>query len=195
MKVRQAVQGQRESGLADHQKGDGPMVAFLTRRVWAAALLVACVLVTPLAPRAHAAFGACRADPTVTLTNGWVVQLLADVAAPVTSIQSIGYTLHLPAGVKVASVAYDGVVRETLVVQNDAPGLSLSTGSYVDTGALTGVAVTATTYVFVSSLLSTPLVSLTKTGLDHQIVVTSVSATDGQPLSSPTYNSKDGGDN
>jgi len=161
------------------------MVAFLTRRpalrVWAAAaLLAAGVLATPQAPPAHAAFTACRADPTVTLTNGWIVQLLADVAAPATSIQSIGYTLHLPAGVMVASVVYDGVARETLVVHNDAPALSLSTESYVDTGALTGVAVTASTNVFVSSLLSTPLVSLASTGQDHQILVTSVSATGGQ---------------
>ncbi len=182
------------------------MIAFLprrpARRVWTtAALLVAGVLASPLAPHAHAAFGACRADPTVTLTNGWVVQLLADVAAPAPAIQSIGYTLHLPAGVTVARVAYDGVAPETLVVRNDAPGLSLSTESYVDTGALTGVTVTAITHVFVSGLLSTPLVSLAKTGLDHQILVTSVSATGGQQAAStqqapaPKHGGKDGGNN
>lgn len=83
------------------------MVAILTRRptrrVWAAALLAASVLATPLAPRAHAAFGACRSDPLVTLSNGVTLRLYADIATDASQVQQVAYALHGPVGTSVVS--------------------------------------------------------------------------------------------
>ncbi len=86
------------------------MIAILTRRptrrVWAAALLAAGVLATPLAPRAHAAFGACRSDPIVRLSNGVTVDLTADISTSTANVQKITYTLHGPVGTTVTNVTY-----------------------------------------------------------------------------------------
>ncbi len=87
------------------------MVAVVTRRparrVWAAAaLLAAGVLATPLAPHAHAAFGACRADPIVRLSNGVTVDLTADISTSTANVQEITYTLHGPVGTTVTNVTY-----------------------------------------------------------------------------------------
>ncbi len=80
------------------------MVAFLTcrptHRAWAAALLAAGVLASPLAPHAHAAFAACRADPLVTLSNGVSLRLYADIA---TDASQVAYALHGPVGTSVVS--------------------------------------------------------------------------------------------
>ncbi len=83
-----------------------------TRRVWAAALLATGVLATPLAPHAHAAFGACRSDPIVVLSNGVVLDLSANIDTDQIDIKEIGYTLHGPKGVTVVrSISTDGVVQ------------------------------------------------------------------------------------
>ncbi len=87
------------------------MVAVVThrpaRRVWAAAaLLAAALLATPLASHAHAAFGACRSDPIVRLSNGVTVDLTANISTSTANVKKIAYTLHGPVGTTVTKVTY-----------------------------------------------------------------------------------------
>ena len=130
------------------------MVTFVpsrpARRLWAAALLTAGVLAMPLAPRAHAAFAACRADPIVALSNGVKVQMGNTIYDAAANVTKVAYTLHGPAGTTVKSVVYptdntSGVPETFAYVADNQAGDYDSYSSIYD--ANTGVNVTAATVV------------------------------------------------
>ena len=94
---------------------------------------------------AQAAVGPCRSDPVVVLNNLKVLDLSAVIDDDQSDLQSVSYTLDLPAGVyPIVVVPTDGLVGqvEHFSYTNDGPA-----GKYTETTeAYTGsnVAVTAT---------------------------------------------------
>src|SRR4051812_29822559 len=80
------------------------MFPFRTPRA-ARRLAVVALAGTMLLPgtSARAAAAACRADPVVTLTNGIVLTLYADIANAPAHVQQVRYELHGPVGTSVAS--------------------------------------------------------------------------------------------
>jgi|SRR5579884_655250 len=79
------------------------------RGIWKVAcpglVLLAWLVAGPLT--SSASVGGCRTDPTVYLSNGYVVTLWADISTDVSNVTSVNYVLHVPTGVTVTSVAYD----------------------------------------------------------------------------------------
>jgi hypothetical protein len=63
---------------------------------------------------AHAAIGACRADPIVLLSSGVKVQLYSDIADVPTNVKSVAYVLHAPVGTRVVSVSYPPDMAKTI---------------------------------------------------------------------------------
>jgi len=51
--------------------------------------------------------GACRTDPTVTLSNGYSATLWAIIQTDVSNVTGVTYQLHVPQGVTVSNVSYD----------------------------------------------------------------------------------------
>jgi hypothetical protein len=87
-----------------------------------AAALAAALAVVFSAGGAYANIGACRSDPVVTLSNGTQVTLYEDISDSASDVSSISYQLHVPTGLKVKSIAYQGAVPsnvQTITVTAD----------------------------------------------------------------------------
>lgn len=93
---------------------------------------------------AHAAVGICRSDPVVVLSNLKTLDLSATIQDRSSDLNSVSYTLHLPAGVKpLLVVPTDGLVGqvEHFSYVNDQAANKYSDTTYASTG--TTVTVTA----------------------------------------------------
>jgi hypothetical protein len=78
-------------------------------------ILALSLLIASLAARnAQAAFTVCRSDPLVTLSNGVQVTLYEDISDTATDVTGITYQLHIPAGLKVKSISYNGAIPSSL---------------------------------------------------------------------------------
>jgi len=95
------------------------------RAVAGAGILLATAIAAPLGARHAHAYGACRTDPIVVLSNGTVLDLSATIGLDVSlvsDITQISYTLHAPAGTTVAKVvSTDGDVnyKEQFTLRTD----------------------------------------------------------------------------
>jgi len=83
-----------------------PISAFTARRachlLLGAAILSATVLAGfPVAPDAHAATGACRSDPVITVDNGDTIDLSTVVSTSQDKVSLVSYTVSMPIGTKV----------------------------------------------------------------------------------------------
>lgn len=88
-----------------------------------------------LVPSASAKAAICRTDPLVHLSNGTVVQIVAEAEADPSSIQSITYTLHVPQGLSITEVEYMGDVspeNEQLLFVDDAKDHHYKTETVVE---------------------------------------------------------------
>src|SRR5581483_10376275 len=79
--------------------------------------LIAALLVTGSA----FAITGCRSDPLVTLSNGTSVRLVAEIGTSADNVNEVDYTLHIPQGLSVVSVQYDGLLNENLTWVADKP--------------------------------------------------------------------------
>ncbi len=97
------------------------------RAVAGAGILLSAAIAAPLGARHAHAYGACRTDPIVVLSNGTVLDLSATIGldvSQVSDITQISYTLHAPAGTVVARVvSTDGDVnyKEQFTLRTDSP--------------------------------------------------------------------------
>lgn len=85
----------------------------------------------------------CRTDPTVTLSNGYVLTMWANISTDIGNVNSVNYVLHVPKGVTIKSITYDangGVENIQLVA--DQSGTHYSDVTTVDT-VTTGVGYSA----------------------------------------------------
>lgn len=74
----------------------------------------------------------CRTDPTVTLSNGYVLTMWANISTDISNVNSVNYVLHVPKGVTIKNITYDangGVENIQLVA--DQSGTHYSDVSYV----------------------------------------------------------------
>lgn len=55
----------------------------------------------------HAAISGCRADPTVTLSNGVSISMWATMQTDISNVESVNYVLHVPTGVTMIGITYD----------------------------------------------------------------------------------------
>lgn len=87
-----------------------------------AALLVAMSATAPL----DAGGLRCRSDPLVLLSNGVVLDLSADVAAPLWDIRRVTYTIRVPVGVRpllvVRTPSWPTTIEVTRVIADQPPG-------------------------------------------------------------------------
>jgi hypothetical protein len=101
--------------------------------------LSAALFVLPLGPAAaHAQIGACRTDPTVTLSNGVSVTMWATMQTDISTVQSVTYVLHVPKGVTMTGITYDSsgslehvsiVADQTGTQYEDVTTTTLTSGS------------------------------------------------------------------
>ena len=95
------------------------------RAVAGAGILLSAAFAAPLGARHAHAYGGCRSDPIVVLSNGTVLDLSATIGLDVSlvsDITQISYTLHAPAGTTVAKVvSTDGDVnyKEQFTLRTD----------------------------------------------------------------------------
>lgn len=74
----------------------------MTRRAGTAALaLLLAIMTTAPAPAAEMR---CKSDPTILLSDGTIIDLSADIGAPLWEVTSISYVVHIPAGKKAVAV-------------------------------------------------------------------------------------------
>ncbi len=95
------------------------------RAMAGAGILLSAAFAAPLGARHAHAYGGCRSDPIVVLSNGTVLDLSATIGLDVSlvsDITQISYTLHAPAGTTVAKVvSTDGDVnyKEQFTLRTD----------------------------------------------------------------------------
>lgn len=96
-------------------------------------LSAAVVLALASTTSAFAVFG-CRTDPTVTLSNGYSVQMWDQIGTNISNVTSVTYVLHVPQGLSVSSISYDqtGYLEHVQVV-DDQKGNQYYETSTVDT--------------------------------------------------------------
>jgi hypothetical protein len=92
----------------------------------------------------HAQISACRADPTVTLSNGVAVTMWATMQTDISNVKSVNYILHVPTGVTMTGITYDanGALEHVSIVADQ-------TGTHyedVTTAALYSGSVAMTAY-------------------------------------------------
>ena len=96
------------------------------RAMAGAGILLSAALAAPLGGRHAHAYGGCRSDPIVVLSNGIVLDLSATIGldiSQISDIAQISYTLHAPAGTTVAKVvSTDGDVnyKEQFTLRTDS---------------------------------------------------------------------------
>lgn len=116
------------------------------RQVATAALSVGAGLVLALMTTGTAlGVVSCRADPTVTLSNGVSVELWDTIGTGISNVSGVAYVLHVPKGVSVRQITYDSTgYLEHVQVVDDQQGshYSLSTTATV-TGSSASVTVNA----------------------------------------------------
>jgi hypothetical protein len=97
--------------------------------------LAGSLLAGSLAPgHAFAGHTICRTDPIVTLSNGVVVSMYADVQDTLSGIQHVAYVLHAPVGTSVTAITYDQYgYLESLQFQADQSPRSYATTTTVTT--------------------------------------------------------------
>ena len=124
-------------------------------------LLVALTTSEPLAPAAEAAAAGCRADPVVILSDGTILDVIANVNADVSNVREIHYVVHGPRGVKLVAaistptLGFEG--KESFIYYDDAEPKQYITETLVQT-TYNQLSVTAhTTFVNVTLSLSDPL--------------------------------------
>ena len=106
------------------------------RKLSAVAAITAAVLLAALSPEAGAAAFRCRSDPAVLLSNGSIIDISADIDALPWDIQTVDYTMHVPAGVRVLLVIRTPswpTTRETFKVVADQPAGTYDTFTVVKT--------------------------------------------------------------
>jgi hypothetical protein len=106
------------------------------RKLSTVATITAAVLLAALSPEAGAAAFRCRSDPAVLLSNGSVVDISADIDAYPWDIQTVDYTMRVPAGLKVLLVIRTPswpTTRETFRVVADQPAGVYDTVTVVKT--------------------------------------------------------------
>ncbi len=124
-------------------------------------LLIGFAMSEPFAPISEAAAGGCRADPIVTLSDGTILDVTADIGTAVANVQEIHYAIHGPLGVRLVAAISTPTLgfkgKETFTYYSDAAPKQYITETLVRT-TYNQVSVTAhTTFVNVSLNLSSPL--------------------------------------
>ena len=88
-------------------------------------VLLVVLLVAPV-ENVSAAWMRCRSDPVVILSNGLVLDLSADVEAPLWQVTNVDYTLHVPQGVSlvaaISTPAWPTTVETFTLIDDGAPG-------------------------------------------------------------------------
>jgi hypothetical protein len=103
--------------------------SFRSRRVaLGVAALIGSALIGSLAPHDAGAAAACRSDPIVALSNGAQVTLYEDISDTAADVTSITYQLHIPVGLTVKSIVYQGAVPSS--VQSITVHADENTGNY-----------------------------------------------------------------
>jgi len=139
-------------------------------------LLVGLAASEPLAPAAEAAAAGCRADPVVILSDGTILDVIANINADVSNVREIHYVVHGPRGVKLVAaistptLGFEG--KESFIYYDDAEPKQYITETLVQT-TYDQVGVTAqTTFANVSISLSDLLTLQYRpvTGFNNQIL-------------------------
>ncbi len=108
---------------------------------------------------AQAALTSCNSDPMVRLSTGVTVTMSATIRTAMSNIIDVSYTLHVPAGASVVSIAYPdqfGPLKDTATIVADNPSntYTSTTVVYLNSG-VAPVSYTATTSVGVADGSST----------------------------------------
>jgi hypothetical protein len=127
-----------------------PISAFTARcarhLLLGAAILSATVLAcSPVAPDAQAGTGACTSEPVAILSNGYAIDVTANVGTSASDVQNVSYTLNIPKGVSLVSWTDTATLgpRDTYSVNannnagNYTVGVSAKTGTQASVTAST----------------------------------------------------------
>jgi hypothetical protein len=77
----------------------------------------------PAVPPASSAAVGCRGDPIIILKNGQSLKIIVKIGADATQVDSVEYTVHVPAKAKIAQIIYTGKKlrdKEQITIQYDA---------------------------------------------------------------------------
>jgi hypothetical protein len=122
----------------------------LRRGALAGALLLAGIATGPLAVGTASAHTAvCRSDPMFYMSNGYKLDVTADIGTRQSDVRMVTYNVHVPIGVTISHAVYTGgpfVNKERVAVFADNPAGAYDTDTVVTTQT-PGVSVTAHTYV------------------------------------------------
>ena len=112
-------------------------------------LLVFLVATTPWSPVANAAFEGCRADPIVYLSDGTTLIVTVDIGTDASNITLIGYSIHVPRGVKMLDVEHTDppgfAGKAQFSFKDDARPNEYMTDTIVQLKSLKGIPIVATT--------------------------------------------------
>ena len=105
---------------------------------------------------ADAMISGCRGDPIIHLSNGVVLDVYVDISTDASSVKSIVYDVHVPAGVSLLSYVATPTAgmkdKESVVIIKDSPAGQYSASTVVYTNGKGKGATWTTTLV----ILSTP---------------------------------------
>jgi|SRR5579872_1076488 len=93
-----------------------------------ASALVGSALMGSFAATGADAASACRSDPIVALSNGTQLTMYEDISDTAAVVTSITYQLHIPVGLTVKSIVYQGAVPGS--VQSITVYADENTGNY-----------------------------------------------------------------
>ena len=92
---------------------------------------------------AAAALIRCRSDPLVLLSDGTIVDISADIDAPLWTVTRVDYVLHIPAGLQVvlalSTPNWPTTLEHFTVYADTTPGKFVSTTTVYTTGSKVGV--------------------------------------------------------
>jgi hypothetical protein len=128
-----------------------PISAFTARRArhllrGAAILSATALAVSLVAPDAQAGTSACRAEPIVALSNGGALDINATIQDDPSDVQSVNWTVNLPAGVSPVGPPVDNAIlgpKDHYSFSSNGPAGSYSVGVSAASG--TNVSMSATT--------------------------------------------------
>ena len=136
----------------------------------AVALAMSLLAMPAMSGHAWASFAGCGTDPTVTLSNGTVVTLSANIGTDISNVQQVSYVLHVPHNLTISNISYDQYgYLESVQLAQDQIGNNFVTETTVQT-SLPAVPVTAYT------TLSGKQVTQSITGVSGQDLVLSFSS-------------------
>jgi len=109
-------------------------------------LIVAALMATLPTMQASAALVKCRTDPIFQLSNGDKLTVILDISADAANVSTVTYVLHIPAGVNVTKVVYNGkkLGTEDYKVYQDGIAKTYKTDVLVTTQNTGTVAIVAT---------------------------------------------------